>query len=131
MKFLLLLSYLFISTSICGQSASDFKNEISTQHFKLVRKHRIPLSIIKLLGCDNYRVIGTKEFQEGCTSGKNIVILWAVKDDKGLWVMHMATCGRASNDHYYIISDNKLIEVYIHNKDLMTFDDFKVAYSNY
>lgn len=122
----LLLLLFFISPVLSfGQTPIDLKKEITEHKFTSVKNRNIPLEIIKLLGCDSYEKIGTKATQTGCTSGKNIVIFWAMKDSSGVWIMHIAHCGRARWDNYYIVSNGKLIDVPIadRNKD---FKGFKV-----
>lgn len=127
MKSLTLILILFCLTPVFGQTNIDFKNELSEHKFTSVKKRNIPIDIFKIFGCDSYKKVGTRRTQTGCTSGKRIVVNWAVTDKNGLYIMSVATCGRASNTSYYIISKGEKYNTNI-SQDLDTFDDFKRVY---
>jgi hypothetical protein len=120
----LLLFVLFFSPAF-GQAT--FKKELSENKFSSVRKRQVPMEVLKVLGYDSYSEIGTHQTQKGCTSGKKIVLDWAVTDNKGLYVLSVSSCGRSSQTRYYLISGNQKTEIDLH-KNFSSFEDFRKAY---
>lgn len=119
---------LFVSFSY-GQNIHDFHEDLTDKSFIKLKKRSIPRKVIKLLGYDTYRVIGTKMKQTGCTSGKRIALNWAVTDKNGLYVIKVSTCGAWSESLYYIISEGERYDIKL-DGNIESFKSFRKEYFN-
>ena len=83
--------------------------------------------VINLLGFETHEVIGTKMKQAGCSSGKKIILNWAVTDKEGFYVIKVSSCGAWSEPFYYIISNWERYDLKV-KIDSNSFKAFKSEY---
>ncbi len=127
MKKILFSIIISFSTSIVFGQNNDYKKEISENKFSSIKKRKIPIEIIKQFGCDSYNKVGTKRTQTGCTSGKKIVINWAVTDKNGLYILSVSTCGAYSHKSCYIVSNMGKYDTHM-SQPIDSFADFRKIY---
>ncbi|MBC7865806.1 MAG: hypothetical protein IAF38_22725 [Bacteroidia bacterium] len=123
----LLIFSILLSLSAIAQAEKDFSKTIAENKFVSIKKKNIPLKVFKTFGCDSYDNVGTKRRETGCTSGKHIVINWAVTDKNGLYIMSVSTCGIFSNTSFYLIEEGEKYNSGLKG-EIHSFENFKKKY---
>jgi hypothetical protein len=120
MKNIYLILLMLSSSPISGQVDSLIVKALSVDKFYALSKRQLPKTILKEFAIKSRHKVGTKMRQCSCTSHKDLVLIWAMTNKKGVYILGVGIPGRACQRKCYTFYNGQKIK-----DDLCRYDSFE------